>query len=239
VDSCHLPLRTRGGTYYRAKLNSSSPIHNRRQEVISGKTTPPSPEPGLTTKVTVEKDQSDHSPPLERTTEGHLETTSTSSPIPDFPKIWSLGISPCPLPPITVLINNLSLEGNDWTKALKILSLNTVSLNCPAARQDRSLDPPLLEAPPPPKRLCILEENSSSSSQSLESSSTRYFLRSQTKAAGGLGKEEVSSLDRGGWGRKSFLSKAQSKARLDLLAGTQQSIERALRAVKPQSKVSL
>jgi hypothetical protein len=119
VDSCHLPLRTRGGTYYRAKLNSSSPVHNRRQEVITGKDYSTLFEPGLSTEVTDEKEQSDHSPPHERTTEGKLENTSTSSPISDFSKTLSSGISPCPLPPITVLINNLSLEGNDWTEALK------------------------------------------------------------------------------------------------------------------------
>jgi hypothetical protein len=96
-----------------------------------------------------------------------------------------------------------------------------------------------LEALPPPKCLCLTEEASSSSSLSNESSSTRYFLRSQKRApsTGGLGKEEVSSLDRGGRGRKSMFSKAQSKARIDLLARKQQSIERALRASKPRGRV--
>jgi len=72
----------------------------------------------------------------------------------------------------------------------------------------------------------------------LDSSSTHYFLISQTKAIGGLGEDEVSSLDRGGWGRKSIFSKAQSKARLDLLAGNQQYIEWALREVNPWIKVT-
>jgi hypothetical protein len=54
---------------------------------------------------------------------------------------------------------------------------------------------------------------------------------------GGLGKEVISSLDRGGRGRKSMFSKAQSKARIDLLDGKQQSIERALRAPRPRGRV--
>jgi hypothetical protein len=153
VDSCHLPLRTIGGSYYRAKLNSSSPIHNKRQEISSERTTRAPLDPGPSTEVTVEKDQSDHSPPLERIQEGQLEIISNSSTIPDLSDNWSSGISPCHLPPITVLINNLSLEGIDWTEALKKLSLNIVSLNCPVARQDRSCDPPPFWKPPPPPLL--------------------------------------------------------------------------------------
>lgn len=48
------------------------------------------------------------------------------------------------------------------------------------------------------KRLCNIEEDFSSSSS--ENSSSQYFLRSQKKpiCSGGLGKEVISSLDRGG-----------------------------------------
>lgn len=155
-------------------------------------------EPGASTEVTVDKTQMVHSPTLERATDGHLDITSTSTIAPDLSALGTSGITPCPLPPITVLINNMSLEGKDWMKALRNLSLNYISINSLAARQGRSLEPPLLEAPPPPKRLCILEENSSSSTQSGESSSIRYFLRSQTKAVGGLGKEEITFTGRGG-----------------------------------------
>jgi hypothetical protein len=90
---------------------------------------------------------------------------------------------------------------------------------------------------PSPKRLCSIEEDTTSSSS--ETSSGRYFLRSQKNvASGGLAKEVVRTLDRGGRGRKSLISKAQTKAKCDLLARKQQSIERALRARRTQGKGS-
>ena len=67
-----------------------------------------------------------------------------------------------------------------------------------------------------------------------ESSDSGYFLRYCSKYIGGLG------LDPGqvpkGRGRKSFMAKAQSKEKKDLLEGKQQSIERVLRTVRAQKK---
>jgi len=53
-------------------------------------------------------------------------------------------------------------------------------------------------------------------------------------ASGGIGrdKDHVGV----GRGRQSFLSKAQAKAKKDLIDGKQQSIERALRAVQAPKK---
>lgn len=80
----------------------------------------------------------------------------------------------------------------------------------------------------------VPEEKASTSSPP-ESSDSGYFLRSPTKlVSGGLGKGKEQPPK--GRGRKYFISKAQSKARFDLLEGKQQTIERALRAVQPQKK---
>jgi hypothetical protein len=147
--------------------------------------------------------------------------------------------NPLPLsPPIIVLIKNLTLEGNEWLEALKNMSLD-IGPSSQAHRGSDTFKSDLSPGDPPsPKRLCCAEDDSSSSSFPSENSSTHYFLRSQKKTtpSGGLGKEVIMSLDRGGRGRKSLISKAQSKARFDLLAGKQQSIERELRAVRPQGK---
>jgi len=142
-------------------------------------------------------------------------------------------------PPIIILIKNLTLKGNEWLEALKNLSINNVSSLFPEIFSDCNKETSLSDVPPPPKQLCLTEEASSSSSLSNESSTSRYFLRSQKGApsTGGLGKEEISSLDKGGCGRKSLLSKSQSKGRIDLLVEKQKSIERALRASRPRGRV--
>jgi len=71
---------------------------------------------------------------------------------------------------------------------------------------------------------------------SVEGSDSGYFLRSCRKpTSGGLGKGSEPS--RPGRGRKSLLSKAQTKAKMDLVSGKQLSIEGALRAVKAQERV--
>jgi hypothetical protein len=235
VATCHLPLRTKGGTFYREKLKSSTQANNSRQVFGAEKEASLTAEPTPSTEASKDKEQKDCTPPTERIAEEGLEKTSLTTLDTGSSRSLVSGNPLLSSPPITVLIKNLTLEGNEWLEALKNLSLNNVSQTFPKSFSDCNKDSSLLDPPPPPKRLCLTEEASSSSSLSNESSSTRYFLRSQKRApsTGGLGKEEISSLDRGGRGRKSMFSKAQSKARIDLLAGKQQSIEWALRASKP------
>ena len=67
-----------------------------------------------------------------------------------------------------------------------------------------------------------------------ESTDLGYFLRSSKKTTTGLGK--VSSPVRRGRGRKTNLFKAQSRAKVDLQEGKQQTIEKALRAEKAGNK---
>jgi hypothetical protein len=196
--------------------------------------------PVQSTEATKETSQKDFSPSPERQAEeGHgitslttLDSGSSRTLVSGNPLLSS--------PPITVLIKNLTLEGNEWLEALKNLSLNNVTTSFPERNSDSYKETSLSDDPPSPKRLFLTEEASSSSSLSNKTLTSHYFLRSQkgTPSMGGLGKEEISSLDRGGRGRKSMFSKAQSKSRIDLLAGKKQSIERALRASRPQGRVS-
>ena len=76
-------------------------------------------------------------------------------------------------------------------------------------------------------------------SNSSEGSSIRYALRSREitfEGSGGKGLPDLSLRVGGkGRGRKSFLSKAQDRAKVDLGMGTQSSIEWALRAMKAQA----
>jgi hypothetical protein len=79
----------------------------------------------------------------------------------------------------------------------------------------------------------VLEDSTSSSS---DTSSGRYFLRSLNKDhSGGLALDPIPT-EKSGRGRKSLISKAQKKAKIDLLAGKQVSIERALRARRTLGK---
>ena len=82
----------------------------------------------------------------------------------------------------------------------------------------------------------IVSTNISTSS---EGRSIRYALRSREisfEGSGGKGLPDLSLRVVGkGRGRKSFLSKAQDRAKVDLGMGTQSSIEWALRAVKAQA----
>ena len=81
----------------------------------------------------------------------------------------------------------------------------------------------------------IVSTNISTSSEGI---SIRYALRSREisiKGSGGKGFPELSLCMVGkGRGRKSFLSKAQDRAKVDVGMGTQSSIEWEIRAVKAQ-----
>ena len=74
---------------------------------------------------------------------------------------------------------------------------------------------------------------------SSEGSCIRYALRNREisfEGSGGKGLSDLSLRVAGkGRGRKSLLSKAQDRAKVDLEMGTQSSIEWALRAVKAQA----
>ena len=72
------------------------------------------------------------------------------------------------------------------------------------------------------------------SSSPSESTDLGYFLRSGKKPTTGLGK--VSPPVRRGRGRKTNISKAQSRAKVDMREGKQQTIEKALRAEKARNK---
>jgi len=84
----------------------------------------------------------------------------------------------------------------------------------------------------------IVSTNPSSSS---ESWSIRYALRNReisVENSGGKGLADVSRSGGGrGRGRKSHFSKAQERAKVDVVMGTQSSIEWAIRAVKAQGGV--
>ena len=169
----------------------------------------------------------------------------------------SPGISSLTLTPnVNLIMKNVSFFGLDWIEGLRKLSLSGRTVpplphhvpfltaedelgkdsSFAPVLTERVSDPfPVLEEPPssmlesepksPP------EESCPSPSESTESI---HFLRSSTKTVSGLGK--VSSPVRRSRGRKKNLSKAQSRAREDLLEGKQQTIERALRAKKAKKK---
>ena len=165
---------------------------------------------------------------------------------------------------VNLFLNNVSLHGFDWIDGLRKLSLSGqsdipfpfVSDEVLSGLGSHPVDPlsifdpgrpllvstdsafvhssPLEDSPAdvvsPVPTLCI-EESCPSPSASMESG---YFLRSCHKPVQGLGK--CSSSVRKGRGRKTNLSKAQSRAREDLLGGTQISIEKALGAEKALKK---
>ena len=83
--------------------------------------------------------------------------------------------------------------------------------------------------------LSIVSTNHSTSS---EGRSIRYALRSREITAEGMGGKGLPVLANGvggkGRGRKSLLSKAQDRAKVDVVMGKQSSIEWALREVKAQ-----
>jgi len=153
----------------------------------------------------------------------------SSSNLP-VPGISSLALSPS----LNLFLKNVTIEGSDWVNTLRNLkiSLEPQSHQAPIELlADVSLETPS-KALSPVSKSPVLEKGQSSA----ESSDTGYFLRSCKKpAGGGLGKGSVQA--RAGRGRKSHISKAKTRAKLDLESGKQLSIERALRAVKAHKKV--
>ena len=160
-------------------------------------------------------------------------------------------------PNIKLFLNNVSFLGFDWIEGLRKLSLSgrassSLPLLVPPLFPDEdelgkdtlpaviltARAPDLFLAVEEPSSVCLepdpetpLEESCPSP---LESSDSSYFLRSRTKSALGLAK--VSSSVRRGRGRKTNLSKAQSRAKEDFLEGKQHSIESALREKKAKKR---
>jgi len=151
---------------------------------------------------------------------------------PPIPMVFPTGISPSPRSSLSSLLQNLNLNfvSNRWIEPLNT-SLPVSNL---PSRKPLELEDSPHDGPPPseaviikkPLRICEGPEGTSGSS--------RYFLRSKTtpNPEGGLGLEGKEGGR--GRGRKSFISKAKNKAKNDLLAGKQQSIEWALRAARAQ-----
>jgi len=154
-------------------------------------------------------------------------------------------------PAVNLFMNSVSVLGNDWIEGLQKLTLagpsgSDVSRFCSDmvgkelagltprldylsgtplvdSSSDLGVLPHVLVDPDPGESS---DEGPLSHSDSLESG---YFLRSCKKASSaGLGESAPSGKK--GRGRKSNLQKAQSRARVDLLEGKQQTIEKALRA---------
>ena len=193
--------------------------------------------------------------------EGHQETIDqVQAPVfVNSPKDPSCsGTSTLPLSPnVNLFLNNVSFLGFDWIEGLRKLSLSGRAssylppLVPPLIPVEEELGkdtlpaavltaraPDLFLAVEEPSSVCLepdpetpLEESCPSPS---ESSDSAYFLRSRTKSALGLAK--VSSTVRRGRGRKTNLSKAQSRAKEDLMEGKQQSIESALGAKKAKKR---
>jgi len=149
---------------------------------------------------------------------------------PTLPLAFSTGIPSVPCTSLSTLLQNLNLnlESNRWLESLN------ASLKVP---NTPILKPLELEASPSsmgPRSGLVLPERALSLERKggtlRNSGSNGYYLRSKLvpNPDGGLGLEKVK--EGGGRGRKSFLSKARSKARSEVLAGKQQSIEGALRA---------
>jgi len=153
---------------------------------------------------------------------------------PTLPLAFPTGIPSVPCSSLTSLLQNLNLnlDSSGWLESLN------ASLNVPNSPVLKPLE---LEASPssmPPRSDLVLSERTLSLDRKegtlRTSDSAGYFLRSKStpNPAGGLGLEK---LEEGrGRGRKSFISKAKSKAKSDLLAGKQHSIEWALRAARAQ-----
>jgi len=124
----------------------------------------------------------------------------------------------------SLISSNVSIE----TSRLSSLIIPRVdSLSCPITY------PPWIE---PPSRIATVSSSQGKGGDSQEESIVRYSLRSReiidTGCAmiGGLGNIAGISGRGKGRGRKSFISKAQLRASLDIAAGRQSSIEWALRA---------
>lgn len=123
---------------------------------------------------------------------------------------------------IKFFLNHVSLFGMDWVEGLKNLSLSSrpprTSNSLPIFLVASFEGLPISLDPDP--TVAEMDPNLSP----LDSSDFGYFLRSSAKkASGGLGKGKNPTSK--GRGRKLYLAKAQSKAKLDLQDGKEELIE--------------
>jgi len=167
--------------------------------------------------------------------EDHLAVAAVAGEGPSSSKLPVTGISSFALSPaLNLFFHNVTIEGTEWVNALRNLKIS-LKPQCHQAPiellSDVSLESPPKALSPDPKTPEVEKGLSSA-----ESSDTGYFLRSCKKPAGG-GLVTGSVQARAGRGRKSHMSKAMSRAKLDLDSGKQMSIERALRAVKARKRV--
>jgi hypothetical protein len=151
VENCHLPLRTKGGTFYKEKLKATTQVDSNRQELGAEKAASLTTVPTQSTEATKEMDQKDCSPSTERQAEEGHEKTSLTTLDTGSSRTLVSGNPLLSSPPITVLIKNLTLEGNEWLEALKNLSINNVSSSFPESFSDCNKETSLSDAPPPPK----------------------------------------------------------------------------------------
>ena len=170
------------------------------------------------------------------------------------------GISTPPLSPhVNLFLNHVSYLGCDWIEGLRNLSFSGrvgssfppfVPTSTPppvpspyivevdSAPAGLALSAPeLFLAVTEPSSVCLEPDPGTPCEEPCpsptESSDSVYFLRSRSKTVSGLAK---SSPVRRGRGRKTNLSKAQSRAKEDLMDGKQLTIESALRAKKAMKR---
>jgi hypothetical protein len=231
VKNCKLPLRTRGTVYGRYK-DSQKLVGSSESALFTQK------EQGSQTEdMSVDFVQ----PSSELATLRPDQQTPVLEGATSFPVT---GTSSNPGPSIIVLINNLSIKSPEWLLSPSLPPLPPLITVLPSFPPP-SLPPPMSAlSPASSSSLLPLESPTSLSAPALEDSTTsssdtssrRYFLRSLNREhSGGLALDPTPT-EKSGRGRKSLISKAQKKARIDLLAGKQVSIERALRARRTLGK---
>ena len=143
-----------------------------------------------------------------------------------LPYTSSFSLSPL----IYLFTNCLNFCGMEWVEKLKNLTITSQTLVESTPISDALLGEPSLVLAP-----VLSEEEVISLLAPTESSDSGYFLQSCTKGTPrGLGKSSPPIIR--GRGRRSYIAKAYSKARKDVMEGKQQSIERELRAVHAQKK---
>jgi len=153
---------------------------------------------------------------------------------PTLPLAFPTGIPSVPCTSLSSLLQNLNLN-LDSNRLLESLNASLHVPNTPVLKPLELEDSP---SSAPPRSGLVFSERPLSldlkEGPRRTSGSAGYFLRSKSvpNPAGGLGLEK--SEEGRGRGRKSYISKAKYKAKSDLLAGKQQSIEWALRAARAQ-----
>lgn len=123
--NCRLPLRTRGRSFYSVKgkkVNQEESSRHIESTDAEAQATAVIMHPSVAPKDPCQRDcfvslggrakEGFRPTSLINVGSGSTRTLVTSNPLPFSP-------------PITVLIKNLTLEGNEWLEALKNLSINT------------------------------------------------------------------------------------------------------------------